>query len=527
MALQNFVDYTTPAVDASWLNGVDQAINGSGTTQGAALVPYTPPGTGAVATTVAAKLGQFVSVMDFGADPTGVTDSSTAFQNAFNSSPFVYVPPANSGAQWLVHDVTIPGGCTVLAYGAQFKDQAGANWMFKLTGYSARLLGAYVYTALNCSQAVVIVENGIVCELQGVRIYNCINGFRIQATGGSYTDHVQMVDCYVDTFTGIGFQAGPNCSETRAMNCYMDAGLVSGTGGLIPRASTTGFYLYGTGSTHAYGGHQFTQCQASNTQDGWYLNNSNLVMLTGCTADDNSARGFAFDGTTNIVTMTGCYTGPAYVGLWAGATVVQLWVTGLTTINNGTIVAGYGSNFYSSAVGGYNGYSNPGTPYDIQVASTADITVDAATWMASQGTAHVYNVASSASLGLTGARQLDFTSGTAVATTATVYLGPTGQIGFDGESFWIAPFNCVVQQLFAQFTAAPGTGTITITMDVNGTPSALTSGAVTGNVFSTSVVNGTQVAVAKGQYVTIKVQTAAISNGTTFVNGYLLLLPQP
>ncbi len=45
--------------------------------------------TGAITRTVAAKLGEVpgVSVVDCGADPTGVADSTTAFQNAFNSVP--------------------------------------------------------------------------------------------------------------------------------------------------------------------------------------------------------------------------------------------------------------------------------------------------------------------------------------------------------------------------------------------------------------------------------------------------------
>jgi hypothetical protein len=48
----------------------------------ASVVVYDPAGTGAVATTVQAKLRQTVNVLDFGADPTSLTDSSVAFNNA-------------------------------------------------------------------------------------------------------------------------------------------------------------------------------------------------------------------------------------------------------------------------------------------------------------------------------------------------------------------------------------------------------------------------------------------------------------
>lgn len=46
---------------------------------------YQPAGTGAVATTVQAKLRESVSVLDFGADPTGVIDASASIQAAINS----------------------------------------------------------------------------------------------------------------------------------------------------------------------------------------------------------------------------------------------------------------------------------------------------------------------------------------------------------------------------------------------------------------------------------------------------------
>jgi len=52
----------------------------------ASLVTYTPAGTGAVATTVQAKLRESVSVLDFGANTTpGTTDMSAAFQAAVDA----------------------------------------------------------------------------------------------------------------------------------------------------------------------------------------------------------------------------------------------------------------------------------------------------------------------------------------------------------------------------------------------------------------------------------------------------------
>lgn len=58
----------------------------------ASQVIYDPSGVGAVQTTVQAKLRESVSVLDFGADPTGATDSTAAFQAAVNTLKTVVVP---------------------------------------------------------------------------------------------------------------------------------------------------------------------------------------------------------------------------------------------------------------------------------------------------------------------------------------------------------------------------------------------------------------------------------------------------
>jgi Pectate lyase superfamily protein/Chaperone of endosialidase len=48
--------------------------------------------TNATARTVNDKLQEWVSVLDFGADPTGTNDSTTAIQNAINASSYVLIP---------------------------------------------------------------------------------------------------------------------------------------------------------------------------------------------------------------------------------------------------------------------------------------------------------------------------------------------------------------------------------------------------------------------------------------------------
>lgn len=59
---------------------------------GSSLVGFIADGTGATYRTVQSKLRDTVSVLDFGADPTGATDSSAAFVAAVATGRAVYVP---------------------------------------------------------------------------------------------------------------------------------------------------------------------------------------------------------------------------------------------------------------------------------------------------------------------------------------------------------------------------------------------------------------------------------------------------
>ena len=77
----------------------------------ASLVTYTPAGAGAVTTTVQAKLRESVSVLDFGADPTGVASSVVAFNAAVANGGTVYVP---SGTYRLDDKVTLSVDNTTL-----------------------------------------------------------------------------------------------------------------------------------------------------------------------------------------------------------------------------------------------------------------------------------------------------------------------------------------------------------------------------------------------------------------------------
>ncbi|QLB63474.1 glycosyl hydrolase family 28-related protein [Paraburkholderia caribensis] len=74
---------------------------------------FTAAYTGAVTRTIVDKLRDVVSVMDFGADPSGIEDSTVAFQNAVNAARKVIVPAGT----YLCGQVTIPSGTSVIGEG--------------------------------------------------------------------------------------------------------------------------------------------------------------------------------------------------------------------------------------------------------------------------------------------------------------------------------------------------------------------------------------------------------------------------
>lgn len=88
---------TTPI---SVKSALDQITNEE---TGSSVIGFLPDGTDAVPTTVQAKLREWVSVLDFGADPTGVTESTNAFADALAASLLVYVPEGT----YLIDQITI------------------------------------------------------------------------------------------------------------------------------------------------------------------------------------------------------------------------------------------------------------------------------------------------------------------------------------------------------------------------------------------------------------------------------------
>jgi len=121
--------FTSGTVIAStWLNDVNNAVYNTVPSQSsAANISYNEGGTGAVTTTVQAKLQQTVSVKDFGAAGDGITDDTTAIQAAINvngGNVSVYFP---TGVYKITSTINLPASSSLKMYGNGFNPQETSN----------------------------------------------------------------------------------------------------------------------------------------------------------------------------------------------------------------------------------------------------------------------------------------------------------------------------------------------------------------------------------------------------------------
>lgn len=158
---------------------------------GAALVSYTAAATGSVARTVASKLGDAVSVKDFGAKGDGATNDSAAFAAAIAAAP---------GGQ-----IDLPGGSTyVLASGLtltnnQVLDCHGSTLQAGAAGIAVINAGGSEIKVRNCS----ITQGGYV-NVTAISITTDANNFRVFDS----FDHISIIGSGGDQWGAGGFLRG-------------------------------------------------------------------------------------------------------------------------------------------------------------------------------------------------------------------------------------------------------------------------------------------------------------------------------
>lgn len=152
MTTTNFVSGTV--IQSDWLNDVDEAVYTTlPSVQNASGVTYTPAGTGAVPTTVQAKLRESVSVLDFGAVGDGVTDDTAAIQAALDSltdGGTLYFPLGvylTDAVSISFRGVIIQGdtvGVSTLTSGVQIKCRSAATNFFFVDEHDIQVNNVYI-----------------------------------------------------------------------------------------------------------------------------------------------------------------------------------------------------------------------------------------------------------------------------------------------------------------------------------------------------------------------------------------------
>jgi hypothetical protein len=164
---------------------------------------YTPSGTGAVATTVQAKLREIVSVEDFGAVGNGTTDDTAAIQRALNTGARVLLGKTTyliSGA------LNIPSGGGLIGQGkAQYP---AAAYMADQTVFdgASRLLAAGAFPGGTPMVRVKTTANADYA-IQSVEVSDLVIDCNSIATRGldiSTVKHSVFRDLFIRLSTGIG-----------------------------------------------------------------------------------------------------------------------------------------------------------------------------------------------------------------------------------------------------------------------------------------------------------------------------------
>lgn len=230
---QNFSNYSeTNPTSVTFFSGLTLgaivdfvviSINSLSGTADATNVTYIPQGAGATTTTVSNKLKETISVKDFGAIGDGVTDNTTAFQNAFNYANSlggctIYIPPGRyrkadtAGSRWIMYSNTTlmgAGASSVIFFDDKDTVARSGNDMlyfnnvtniafdnFKIEGT------ALVYTNETNQKQCLTGENVV-----GLRVTNLIiEKLRYMATAFGYATNVYMSGNQLDYIVRDGLR---------------------------------------------------------------------------------------------------------------------------------------------------------------------------------------------------------------------------------------------------------------------------------------------------------------------------------
>jgi hypothetical protein len=250
-------------------------------------INYNEGATGAVTRTLESKLQESVSVLDFGADPTGITDSTSALQNAINAAvnKKLYIPAGTYIIQTL--SLKVPSNITI--YG----DGIGRTILKVGNSASVPTSGA-IFNNSNIP-ANVLTVNSTTLNTNITISDMTLDGNKANNVGGYLyavyfvgVSNITLKNVRAQNTTGQGLQLNFT-DKVQILNCEGDANnadaiqLADSMGYLIDGCKVTNCGDYGIEVGHGL----FPNSAAYSTGSGTISNN----IVSGCTNFGIAARG--------------------------------------------------------------------------------------------------------------------------------------------------------------------------------------------------------------------------------------------
>lgn len=302
---------------------------------------------------------KWVSVISYGADPTGAVSSTTAFNAAIATGLTVYVPPG----RYLIHTNTtqLATKQTIIGeYGQSvlFTDTTTCNII--TTGDSSTVANLTLYGTGQGTipGGTLTLQNGIVIAEDAATIINCSaksfdgSGFYLLPTSGSKY-YNKFYGCYAEDCT-VGFFDILNSEYAIFDGCHAQSCVVA-------------FW------DRSAGNNRYVNCTGNNSTDGFRL-------TAGGNGDHGSVVGCTFNHNTNNINVQSCTNGQLFIGnqLWSGNILIGSTGTANKVIfrnnfiSNGTITPtttttciisdnAFGTSVVETAVAGTYYFNNTGS----------------------------------------------------------------------------------------------------------------------------------------------------------------------
>jgi hypothetical protein len=314
---QNYKFVLTTSTDvtiATWDNIT--GINGTGIASNAVNVQYDPAGTGAVATTVQAKLRQTVSIKDFGAVGDGVTDDTLAFVgmaayvNTVGSNVTIYFPLGNyvfspqnhfsslNAWRFAVEIVNVDN-VTISGYGATLTQVIPNSWVVNDPANYYNDEGAIQFRSSGdgtCKNIVIQGLNIVMKKLTYSAGFGDGASFGIGMRG---INTYRISDCTISNASTDGIYCGPTYSNAYAgsygqiLNCN------------VTNSNRNGLSVVNNSNVQIIGGN-YNDSNGGSFQAGIDLEpdspsiQSNIIVQ-GVSFANNALRGLAAIRTTDLV----------------------------------------------------------------------------------------------------------------------------------------------------------------------------------------------------------------------------------